>query len=149
MSSVRLFLRAHRLLPEQWIRLDPELFDHLEALAADQHTSVHALVLSALYATVRANYAQSKNDRHWQSLTPREQQVAALACLGYTNHQIADILVISVNTVRSHMRGILDKYRVASKAELRLILASWDFDDWLALQGYPASLPASAPTPED
>ena len=145
MSSLRHFLRANRLLPEQIIRLDGELFDHFEALAAAQNRPVRAVVVDALHAAVRATHAQSRNDQHWHSLTPREQQIAALACLGYTNHQIADILVISVNTVRSHMRGVLDKYKVASKAELRLVLSDWDFHTWLGAHNPPLSLP----TPED
>ncbi len=29
------------------------------------------------------------------------------------------------------MRRVLDKYQVTSKAELRLILANWDFDAWV------------------
>lgn len=145
MSSFRHFLRANRLLPEQFVRLDGDLLDHFEALAAAQNRPVRAVVLDALYAAVRATYAQSRNDQRWHTLTPREQQTAALACLGYTNHQIADILVISVNTVRSHMRGVLDKYQVASKAELRLVLADWDFVTWLG--AHTLSLPL--PTPED
>lgn len=145
MSSLRHFLRANRLLPEQIVRLDGELFDQFEALAAAQNRPVRAVVIDALHAAVRATHAQSRNDQRWHILTPREQQIAALACLGYTNPQIADLLVISVNTVRSHMRGILDKYRVASKAELRLVLADWDFVTWLAT--YIPSL--SLPTPED
>lgn len=145
MSSLRHFLRANRLLPEQFIRLDGELFDHLEALAAAQNRPVRAVVIDALHAAILSTQAQTRNDQRWHTLTRREQQVAALACLGYTNHQIAEMLVISVNTVRSHMRGILDKYRVASKAELRLVLANWDFDTWLESHG--PSMPL--PTPED
>ena len=145
MSSLRHFLRTNRLLPEQFVRLDGELFDHLEALAAAQNRPIRAVVLDVLYAAVRTNQAQQRNDQRWHTLTPREQQIAALACLGYTNHQIAGILVISVNTVRSHMRGVLDKYKVASKAELRLVLADWDFDTWLGSQ-HPAP---SLPTPEE
>lgn len=145
MLSFRHFLRANRLLPEQFVRLDGELFDHLEALAVAQNRPIRTIVMDALHAAIRSTYAQTHNDERWDTLTPREQQTAALACLGYTNHQIADILVISINTVRSHMRGVLDKYRVASKAELRLLLANWGFEAWLAAH-YPS---LHLPTPED
>jgi len=70
------------------------------------------------------------HDRKWQSwndLTPREQHVAALACLGYTNKQIADRLSISVHTVKSHIRNILQKFEMHSKDELRHYMADWDF----------------------
>jgi DNA-binding NarL/FixJ family response regulator len=128
--SVRQFLLANRLWPQQFIRLEGELFTQLEALAAAQGRTVPSLISDTLYAAVYTNYAQSRNDDRWLELTPREQQVAALACLGYTNQAIAAHLVISVNTVRSHMRRVLDKYNVTSKAELRLILANWNFEAW-------------------
>ncbi len=129
--SVRQFLLANRLWPQQFVRLDGELFTLLENLAAAQERTVQALIHDTLYAAVYTNHAQARNDNRWLELTPREQQVAALACLGYTNQAIAAHLVISVNTVRSHMRRVLDKYQVTSKAELRLILANWDFDAWV------------------
>src|SRR5690606_2567976 len=112
MSSVRQLLLTHRLLPEQIIRLDAELFLSLEELAARQGRPVRDLVWDALVAAVRADHAQTSNDRRWAELTPRQRDVAALACLGYTNGEIAERLVISVNTVRSHMRGVLDTYHV-------------------------------------
>lgn len=142
MSTLRQILRAYRLLPEQLIRLDPDLFDRLEILAATRQKSVAAVVLEILAVAVDEMNGQSANGRRWNTLTPREQQVAALACLGYTNDEIATWLTISVNTVRTHMRSILDKYKVSSKAELRLCLANWDFAGWLAAEWPPAgSLP--------
>ena len=129
--SVRQVLLANRLWPPQFIRLDEELFTLLESLAAAQGRTVPDLVRDTLYTAVYTNYAQARNDNRWQELTPREQQVAALACLGYTNQAIAAHLIISVNTVRSHMRRVLEKYQVTSKTELRLILANWDFEAWV------------------
>jgi DNA-binding CsgD family transcriptional regulator len=130
MSSFRQLLRAYRLLPGQIVRLDPELFDRLAALAKARGVSVEALVVEVLYTSARDLEAQTATTQRWELLTPREQQVAALACLGYTNEEIANGLVISINTVRSHMRNILDKYEVSSKAELRVSLSSWDFAGW-------------------
>lgn len=66
----------------------------------------------------------------WEALSPREQQVAALACLGYTNRQIASRLILSPDTVKSHMRSILHKFNIHSKSQLRQVLADWDFSTW-------------------
>jgi DNA-binding CsgD family transcriptional regulator len=55
-------------------------------------------------------------------LTPREQEVAWLTARGHTNQQIAETLVISPETVKTHVRHVLDKFRVRSKADLRLLL---------------------------
>jgi DNA-binding NarL/FixJ family response regulator len=134
MTALEQFLLARRLLPRQFIRLEADLYLMLQELAAAQGKTIDDFTIEALYAIVSDNYAQTKNDRRWDTLTPREQQVAALACLGHTNQEIAQQLVISVNTVRSHMRSILDKYQAANKAELRLALAAWDFRAWLEAQ---------------
>ena len=64
------------------------------------------------------------------SLTPREQDVAALACLGYTNRQIAARLGISPDTVKTHVRNLLHKFELHSKDELRSLLQDWDFSAW-------------------
>ncbi len=128
------FLLARRLLPQQIIRLDGELFLMLSDMATAQGQTVSEFVCNALYNIAYDARAQTKNDRRWAALTPREQQVAALACLGHTNAEIAEQLVISVNTVRSHMRNILDKFHASSKVELRLALAEWNFRDWLEAQ---------------
>ena len=57
--------------------------------------------------------------------------MAALACLGHTNPEIGRLMVISPNTVKTHMRNLLEKVNVSSKAELREVFAGWDFEAWL------------------
>ena len=66
----------------------------------------------------------------WQQLTPREQQVAALVCLDYTNHQIAARLSISPDTVKTHVHNLLMKFDLHRKADLRVALSDWDFSAW-------------------
>lgn len=138
MSPIRQFLRAYRLLPGQIVRLDADLFDRLDALAREWGKSVEEVVGETLATSIRELDDRMANNRRWESLTPREQQVAAWTCLGYTNDEIAGGLVISINTVRSHMRSILEKYEVSSKAELRLALSGWDFTGWVEAAESPA-----------
>lgn len=57
-----------------------------------------------------------------ETLTPREHQVAQLTLRGLTNRQIATMLVISPETVKTHVRHALEKFGLRSKAELRLLL---------------------------
>jgi len=56
-------------------------------------------------------YDPSYNDlyQRWLSLTPREQDVIALTCLGYTNRQIAFRLGISPGTVKSYIQNVQNK----------------------------------------
>lgn len=67
----------------------------------------------------------------WETLSPREQDVAALTCLGYTNRQISARLSLSPETIKTHIRSILFKFGANSKAELRHMLAGWDFSGWM------------------
>ena len=130
MSSLRHILLAHRLLPGQIIRLDARLYCLIEDTAAATQRTVEDFIVATLYAAVQADRALAAYDRVWHELTPREQQVAACICLGYTNQEIGQQLTISVNTVRSHVHNVLEKFRVASKAELRVALADWNFEEW-------------------
>ena len=88
-------------------------------------------VVSEIVSSVLASGALDADLwRRWQSLSPREQQVAALTCLGYTNPQIAARLGLAVETVRTHTRNVQFKFNVNSKADLRLLLSAWDFSDF-------------------
>jgi DNA-binding CsgD family transcriptional regulator len=60
-------------------------------------------------------------------LSPREQQVAALVCLNYSNAQIAARLNISQSTVKTHVSNALRKFGLQRRTDLRLALAEWDF----------------------
>ena len=79
----------------------------------------------------------SPNDRHlddlyqrWLSLSPREQDVIALTCLGCTNRQIAFRLGITAGTVKSYIQNVLHKLDLHSKVDLRLTFYGWDFSAW-------------------
>jgi DNA-binding NarL/FixJ family response regulator len=66
----------------------------------------------------------------WLSFSPREQDVLALTCLGYTNRQIASRLGISAGTVKSYIQNVLNKMGLHSKVDLRLTFYGWDFSAW-------------------
>lgn len=66
----------------------------------------------------------------WRELTPRQQQIAALTCLNFTNRQIAARLNISPDTVKAHLRNLLHRFELHSKVELRQALEDWDFSEW-------------------
>ena len=94
-------------------RPEHEIFPELRAAGLDQYQSVE------------------KFWPRWESLSPREQDIAALTCLGYTNRQISARLSLSPETIKTHVRNVLIKFGVKSKAELRHILAHWDFSGWM------------------
>ena len=51
-------------------------------------------------------------------LTQRERDILRLIALGYTNQEIAKQLYLSVRTVESHRRNILNKLRLETRADL-------------------------------
>ena len=107
----------------------------LEQLATEEGRLVEDFVADLLWSAVADRRSAVKFLQPWDKLTPRERQVAALACLGYTNHEMAERMVISSNTVKTHVRHVLRKFNVASKSELRQVLAGWDFAEWIEGQG--------------
>ena len=76
-------------------------------------------------------YRQTDHDhRSWEQLSTREKQVAALICGGLTNRQVAANLVISPETVKTHVRHLLRKFGMRSRRELRARLKEWDLNEW-------------------
>lgn len=90
---------------------------------------VRDLLTDGLEQALRRRQAQAVLEQ----LTPRQQQVTKLTARGYTNHQIAEALVVSPETVKTHIRHVLEKFGAASKADLRVLLLDlkirwWDVD---------------------
>jgi DNA-binding NarL/FixJ family response regulator len=50
-------------------------------------------------------------------LSPRETEVLRLAARGYTNQQIARELLISVSTVKKHLRSVISKLGVSDRTQ--------------------------------
>lgn len=59
-------------------------------------------------------------------LTPREAEVLGELAFGHSSTYIAQVLFISNNTARSHMKNIYKKLGVGSREEVIEILRNWD-----------------------
>jgi two-component system nitrate/nitrite response regulator NarL len=81
------------------------------ALAA---TAAGLLVLDPAWRTLLAAPAPSSSD---SPLSPREQEVLELLAEGLSNKEIGARLFVSANTVRFHVRAILEKLGAASRTE--------------------------------
>lgn len=111
--------------------LDESLLQSVQELA-EREQRPEAEVTSDLLAFALAQHDVDEDLLAlWKTLTPREQQVAALVCLGFKNQEIARRLMISKETVKTHIRSILRKFGVHSKADLRMALYGWDFSAWI------------------
>jgi ATP/maltotriose-dependent transcriptional regulator MalT len=58
----------------------------------------------------------------YHTLTRREREVLTLIVAGQSNRQMAEYLVVSPETVKTHVRHVLGKLGVARKAEIQSIL---------------------------
>lgn len=70
----------------------------------------------AAYETVRRE-GTSEQMRRIRALTPREREVLRLLAQGLRNREIAVELYIAENTVKNHVRNILDKLVLGSRVE--------------------------------
>lgn len=54
-------------------------------------------------------------------LSDREQQILRLIVEGYSNPQIAADLHLSVSTIKTHIRGIMNKLVVKSRVQVAVV----------------------------
>ena len=112
------------------LELDPIHAQYLKQLAEKTGLSQNKVAEDLLKSALVDRQVAETHLEHWRALTPRQQQVAALTCLNFTNRQMAARLGISPQTIKSHMRNLLHRFDLHSKEELRQALADWDFSEW-------------------
>lgn len=109
---------------------DLKTMESLEIIAArEQRTTEEVAVMLVEQGLVRDQY-QAALLNLWQTLTLREQEVVALICLHYTSRQIAARLIISPETVKTHVSNALVKFGFPNRNALRQALDHWDFSEW-------------------
>ena len=95
-------IRAVRLIAEGGAiiapTMMPDLLRQMERLMATQGSSLMA-------------------DAFHDTLTEREIEVLRLIAEGYTNQQIAEVLIISPTTVKTHVQNILQKLNVSDRTQ--------------------------------
>jgi DNA-binding NarL/FixJ family response regulator len=106
------------------------LLQRVESLAEREKRAPDEVILSLLSQALEAQRSSDSAHQHWEALSPREKQVTALVCAGLTGRQAAARLVISPETVKTHMRHILRKFSLRSRRELRSELEGWDLSAW-------------------
>lgn len=89
-----------------------ELRKMLDAVQADQSV-ISPELTGAVFKVVRTGYLEDPAE----ILTDREKEVLRCLADGLTTDQTAEELVISRNTVKTHVRHILEKLEVSNRAE--------------------------------
>lgn len=91
-----------------------ELFDMLSGVVNGETAMTRAMAGRLL--KVVAN-RMADGDKGEQALTERELFVLRLVASGASNQEIAQKLSISVNTVKSHLKNILDKLQLENRTQ--------------------------------
>ncbi len=79
-----------------------------------------ALLARRVAALVLAEVRSPTGDRGVAELTPREREVLALLAHGHTNRRLAEELVVSEKTVKTHVSAILAKLHLPDRTAAAL-----------------------------
>jgi DNA-binding CsgD family transcriptional regulator len=123
-------LGLKRLSGRRSFALEADLHEALLKQAGGDEGRVDKLAGELLASGLAQIRCDEKMRQRWQGLSRRQQDVAALTCLGFTNRQIAVRLGIAEDTVKSHMKHTLAKFQLHGKVELQEALKEWDFSEW-------------------
>jgi two-component system nitrate/nitrite response regulator NarL len=97
--------------PDEWLTYLHALLDH--------NSEVARQMADRLFLRFRASVGITPgSDPDPSMLTSREQEIAARVAAGENNRQIAGKLLISENTVKNHMKNILEKLSLENRVQL-------------------------------
>jgi DNA-binding NarL/FixJ family response regulator len=96
-----------------------------ELIQAILHIARGGVIVSPIMATklltefqgLEAEGKREAIQKTESNLSPREGEVLQLVAQGATNKQIADSLFISENTVKTHLRNIMEKLHLANRSQ--------------------------------
>jgi two-component system nitrate/nitrite response regulator NarL len=97
------------LEPDDWLA-------YLHALL-DEQTDVPRELAGRLFGRLRKEGALP-NEPSPEVLTPREHDILRCIAAGDTNRQIAERLIIAENTVKNHVKNILEKLDLENRVQL-------------------------------
>ena len=129
-ARLRRLLTRPRAQPHPQIEIGPELFAHLRRAARLRRSSPQALAHDLLTRGLMRETLRAHTEAVLSGLTPREEEVLWRASRGHTNRQIAAALVVSPETVKTHVRNILLKLGLHSKTDLRLLMLDLGLRWW-------------------
>jgi two-component system, NarL family, nitrate/nitrite response regulator NarL len=94
--------------PDDWL-------EYLHALLGEE-VEISREIAGRLLLHFRRGTAY--NEPELDTLTPREREILTWVAAGETNKQIADRLLIAENTVKNHMKNLLEKLHLNNRVQL-------------------------------
>lgn len=100
-----------------------ELLAAVHAVAAGE-ARLDPAVISAVIAHFRSQRQPRSTSRSLATLTAREREVLLLMARGYSNAEIAEELIISPGTVKSHVGSLLAK--LSARDRVQAVIAAYE-----------------------
>ena len=111
-SRLRKLLQKLKGSDARAFHADQELLTAIQEAAQEQGRSEEEIWMDFARAGHDQYLQTSALEDRWDALTEREQEVTALACMGYRNYEIAETLGIAYETVKTHLQNIFTKRKI-------------------------------------
>jgi two-component system nitrate/nitrite response regulator NarL len=112
--------------------LEPEeLFDYLAGISRGEAPISRTMATRILseFASQAAKSRTAEPTEPSDVLTPREREVLKLVAAGSTNKEIASALTLTENTVKNHLRNILEKLHLENRTQAAAYALKRGMDD--------------------
>ncbi|CAI8758888.1 DNA-binding response regulator [Brevibacillus sp. IT-7CA2] len=96
------------LEPDDWI-------NYLHALLGEDSELSREMATRLMY---RFRQEEATDEMVPDVLTPREREIVMYVGAGKTNREISEALIIAENTVKNHLKNILEKLQLANRVQL-------------------------------
>ena len=102
----------------------PELLTQAIHAAANGDALIAPSITARLLATFAHTIPRQPTAQPIEPLTSREEQILISVAQGWTNHEIADYLHISISTVKTHLASLMRKLNARNRVEI----AMWAYE---------------------
>ena len=102
----------------------PELLTQAIHAAANGDALIAPSITARLLATFAHTIPRQPTAQPLEPLTSREEQILISVAQGWTNHEIADDLHISISTVKTHLASLMRKLNARNRVEI----AMWAYE---------------------
>jgi len=116
---------TYRMVDTNGKKMIVHLFHDLDQKKVDEKLMTHLVEVINRYQDLSHN-GETEIESFPEALTPREREILTLLTSGHSTRDIANLLSISLNTVRNHIQHILQKLQVHTRLEAVAIAIKHD-----------------------
>lgn len=113
------------------LAVDADAYENLRLVAEREQRSPQEVAAQLFEQASQDQTINAFVAERWAQLSPRQRQIIAYVCRGYTTPQIASELHIAQTTVKSHVEIAMRKFDVKSRVELRNLLQPYNLTPFL------------------